>query len=121
MANRNETRAFVDQIVRLYNEKDLEGLSALYAEDIALWSSLGADTTGKQNFRNHVRELFDRLPDEKMTVDVVITDGTAAVLELTSRGTTEGVPYEISFTEVFEIKDGLLTSVKTYIDPDVVP
>jgi hypothetical protein len=43
------------------------------------------------------------------------------VIELTSRGTDNGAPYEISFTEVFEIEDGLLTSVKTYIDPKIVP
>lgn len=120
-AQREEARGVVENVVRLYNDKDLEGLSALYADDITLWSSLGAEASSKQEFLDHIRHLFDRLPDERMTADVVVTDGSTAVIELTSRGTDNGAPYEISFTEVFEIEDGLLTSVKTYIDPKIVP
>jgi uncharacterized protein (TIGR02246 family) len=120
-AQREEARAVVERVVQLYNDKDLEGLSALYADDITLWSSLGAETSGKQEFLDHIRHLFDRLPDERMTADVVVTDGSTAVLELTSRGTDDGAPYEISSTEVFEIENGLLASVKTYIDPEIVP
>lgn len=121
MVQRQDARAVVEQVVRLYNDKDLEGLAALYAEDITLWSSLGGEASGKSEFLEHIRHLFDRLPDERMTADVVVTDGTTAVAELTSRGTADGEPYEISFTEVFEIENGRLTSVRTYIDPDVVP
>lgn len=121
MPQREDARALVERIVRLYNDKDLDGLSALYAEDITLWSSLGAEASGKQGFLAHIQDLFDRLPDEHMTADLVVTDGSTAVLELTSRGTDDGSPYQISFTEVFEIANGLLTSVKTYIDPEIVP
>jgi ketosteroid isomerase-like protein len=121
MRHREDARALVERVVQLYNDKDLDGLSAIYADDITLWSSLGAETSGKQEFLDHIRHLFDRLPDERMTADVVVTDGSTAVLELTSRGTDDGSPYEISFTEVFEIANGQLTSVKTYIDPDAVP
>jgi ketosteroid isomerase-like protein len=121
MAQKEDARAVVERVVQLYNDKDLEGLSALYADHITLWSSLGAEASGKEEFLDHVRHLFDRLPDEYMTAEVVVTDGSTAVLELTSRGTDGGSPYEISFTEVFEIEDGLLTSVKTYIDPEIVP
>ncbi|HSJ27512.1 MAG TPA: nuclear transport factor 2 family protein [Acidimicrobiia bacterium] len=121
MTQREDARAVVERVVQFYNAKDLDGLAALYADDITLWSSLGAEASGKQAFLDHIRHLFDRLPDERMTADVVVTDGATAVLELTSRGTDDGLPYEISFTEVFEIANGLLTSVKTYIDPDTVP
>jgi uncharacterized protein (TIGR02246 family) len=121
MAQREDARAVVERVVQLYNDKDLEGLSALYADDVTLWSSLGAEASGKQEFLDHIRHLFDRLPNERMTADVVVTDGSIAVLELTSRGTSDGSPYEISFTEVFEIENGLLSSVKTYIDPRMVP
>ncbi len=120
-AQREDARSVVERLVRLYNDKDLDGLSALYADGITLWSSLGAEASGRQEFLDHIRHLFDRLPDERMTTDVVVTDGSTTVLELTSRGTDDGAPYEISFTEVFEIENGLLTSVKTYIDPKVVP
>lgn len=121
MPQREDARALVERVVQLYNDKDLDGLSAIYADDITLWSSLGAETSGKQAFLDHIRHLFDRLPDERMTADVVVTDGSTAVLELTSRGSDDGSPYEITFTEVFEIANGQLTSVKTYIDPDSVP
>lgn len=121
MSPREEARALIERVIHLYNEKDLDGLSDLYADDITLWSALGSEVEGKEAFLDHVAELFERLPDEQMTADVMITDGSAVVVEFTSRGTHDGSPYELTFTEVFEISDGLLKSVKTYIDPDDVP
>ena len=121
MGSKEEARAVIERLVARYNEKDVEGLAALYADDVTVWSSLGAESATKQEFVDHIRELFHRLPDERMTADVIVTDGDTVVLELTSHGTARGAPYEITFTEVFEIVEGVLTSVKTYIDPEIVP
>lgn len=121
MVQREDARAVVESVVRCYNAKDLGGLSALCADDITLWSSLGVESSGKPAFLAHTQYLFEQLPDERMTADVVVTDGVTAALELTSRGSVDGVPYEFSFTELFEFERGLLRSVRTYIDPDVVP
>lgn len=110
----------IDRLVATYNAKDLEGLSDLYHEHVTLWSSVGVDASGREEVVSHIGDLFRRLPDEQMTVDVVVTDGDTVVLEITSRGTAKGGSYEISFTEVLEVADGRVSSIKTYIDPQDV-
>lgn len=119
MASRDTARIIVRQIVDAYNRKDIGALEAIYAEDVTLWSSLGEDATGSDLVLGHVGDLFRRLPDEHMTADTVITDGATVVVELTSRGTgASGKPYEICFTEVFDITEGRVSGVMTYIDPE---
>jgi uncharacterized protein (TIGR02246 family) len=120
MTGRDDARALLDRLIVAYNEKDDATLASLYHPDIRLWSSLGESTQGREQVLHHVRDLFRRLPDERMTADTVVTDGDTVVVELTSSGRSDGAPYQIRFTEVFEIADGLIAGIKTYIDPDDV-
>lgn len=118
MNDRETARRLVGQVLDAYNRKDLAELGGSYKPDIELWSSLGETAVGRQEVMDHVGELFRRLPDEHMTAETVVADGKSVVVELTSRGTSpNGQPYEIRFTEVFEVADGLVSSIKTYIDP----
>ncbi len=56
-----------------------------------------------------------------MSAQTVITDGALAVVEFESTGTNPaGRPYAIEFTEVFEIRDGKVASIKVYLDPEEV-
>jgi ketosteroid isomerase-like protein len=120
MAGREHARAIAGDVVDAYNRKDETALAALYSDDVALWSSLGEVGVGKEHVLAHIRDLFRRLPDERMTVDTMITDGETIVLELTSHGTSAYKPYELVFTEILEIRNGKVTSIETYIDPDDV-
>ena len=82
---------------------------------------LGEDRAGRDSVIGHVRQLFAHLPDETMNADVLITDGTTVVAEVTSRGTDRaGQLYELRFTEVFELSDGKVIEICTYVDPDDV-
>ncbi len=118
MQNRDTARRLVGEVVDAYNRKDLEVLGELYNPEIELWSSLGESATGRQEVMGHIAELFKRLPDEHMTAETVVADDDSVVVELTSRGTSAtGRPYELRFTEVFEVADGLISGIKTYIDP----
>lgn len=121
MNDRDEARRVVGEVVEAYNRKDLPSLGRLYDPNIRLWSSLGESAVGRRAVMDHVAELFQRLPDEHMTAQTVVTDGQSVVVELTSRGTSStGEQYEIQFTEVFELSAGLVNSIKTYIDPSQV-
>ncbi len=118
---KDEARSLVERLVAAYNSKDRAGLAGLYAEDISLWSALGAELRGRDEVLEHIDELFGSLPDELMTVDTLVTDGEATVIEVTSSGTDRaGEPYEIQFTEVLEISNGRFSEIKTYLDPDDV-
>lgn len=120
MDARIEARHVVGELVAAYNRKDASALESLYAEEVSLWSTLGEDTKGKESVLAHIHHLFDRLPDEKMSVDTLVTDGETVILEVTSTGTSGGAPYTLVFTEVLEVRNGQIVSVKTYVDPDDV-
>jgi len=56
-----------------------------------------------------------------MIEKLVVVEGDTAVAEFESSGCdADGVEYRIEFTEVFELTDGLISSVSVYIDPKVV-
>lgn len=121
MDAREAAKAVVAALVEAYNSKDADALARIYADDVRLWSTLGAEVVGADAVLEHVRELFRILPDETMTADVVVGDGETVVAEFTSRGTdSRGTPYELRFTEVFEVVDGRVAAISTYVDPDDV-
>jgi len=121
MTGREEAKDLIERMVAAYNQKDQQGVSSLYADDIRLWSAIGPDVVGKQAAVAHLAELFAALPDEQMTLDTIVSDGETVVIEVTSRGTDSGgARYEIAFTEVFRVGDGRVREIRTYIDPDDV-
>ncbi|MGH8916294.1 MAG: nuclear transport factor 2 family protein [Acidimicrobiia bacterium] len=117
MDSRDEAREIVRRLVSGYNDKDIRTLESLYAPDVQLWSSLGESRKGRGEVIAHLIDLFQRLPDEQMTAELVVTDGETVVVELSSRGSSPHGDYRIDFTEVLEVREGLVARIKTYIDP----
>lgn len=121
MADRQQARRLFERVVAAYNRKDAGALAELYDENVSLWSSLGEESEGRNEVLDHVRALFRRLPDETMTAETVVTDGETLVAEIVSRGTSSaGEQYELRFTEVFEIDQGRIVGIRTYLDPEEV-
>ena len=115
---REAARSVVAQLVEAYNAKDLEAIAALYREDARYWSALGDWQHGLPEILSHIEELHRKLPDEKMLVKSLATDGEALVVEFVSTGTApSGEPYELEFTEVIDLVDGKIAGVKVYLDP----
>jgi uncharacterized protein (TIGR02246 family) len=119
--SRRSARAIVTRIVEAYNAKDANALADLYHPDARYWSALDGWQEGLPVIRSHIEDLHRRLPDEQMSVDAIMTDGEVVVVEFTSSGTAPtGKPYQISFTEVIEVRDERIASVMVYLDPDEV-
>lgn len=119
--SRRSARAIVTRIVEAYNAKDVNALADLYHPDARYWSALDGWQEGLPVIRSHIEDLHRRLPDEQMSVDAIMTDGEVVVVEFTSSGTAPtGKPYQISFTEVIEVRDERIASVMVYLDPDEV-
>ena len=115
---REAARLVVAQLVEAYNAKDLEAIAALYRQDARYWSALGGWQHGLPEILSHIEELHRKLPDEKMVVKALATDGEALVVEFVSTGTApSGEPYELEFTEVIDLVDGKIAGVKVYLDP----
>ena len=119
--SRRSAREIVTRIVEAYNAKDANALAELYQPDARYWSALDDWQEGLAAIRSHIEDLHRRLPDEQMSIDAVMTDGDVVVAEFTSSGTApSGLLYQISFTEVIELRDGKIASVMVYLDPDEV-
>lgn len=116
-------RDLVHRLVDAFNRKDAAALAHLYRPDITYWSALsGPLDDGADAVLGHIQHLFHTLPDEQMSPQVVITDGSTVVVEFVSRGHDgAGEPYEVEFTEVITVRDGLLADIRVYIDPEAIP
>ncbi|MFJ6379547.1 nuclear transport factor 2 family protein [Kitasatospora sp. NPDC092039] len=124
-----DARTVVTDYVTLIAAGEREAAIALFAED-ATWSypgSLALSRTwrGRQeifgDFLGQVGTLFapDGLPD--ITLTHVLADGPRAVAEWTTVGTAaNGAAYENHCLGVFTVTDGLITSVREYLDTDHV-
>ena len=121
MGSKDDARLLVDEIVAAYNSHNADALVALYQPDITYWSALDGLQEGIDALRAHLDHLHETLPDEQMRAQTVITDGELIVVEFESTGTSPaGNPYAIEFTEVFELLDGKVASIKVYLDPEEV-
>ena len=121
MGSRDDARRLIDTVVAAYNSRDTEALIALYQPDVTYWSALGGLQQGMDAVREHIDHLHETLPDERMQARAVITDGELIVVEFESTGTNPaGNPYTIEFTEVFELRDGMIASIKVYLDTEAV-
>lgn len=119
--SRDESRAVVEQIVAAYNAKDAETLASLYHPDARYWSALGDWQEGLAEIKAHIEDLHRTLPDEQMEIVALIAGPGVAVAEFRSTGTApSGAPYALDFTEVIEMRDGKISQVKVYLDPEEV-
>ena len=118
---RGAARTLVAQLVEAYNAKDRTALAGLYREDARYWSALDDWQEGRSAILSHIEELHRRLPDEQMTVKALVTDGATVVVEFVSTGSApSGRPFELEFTEVIDLVDGQIATVKVYLDPEEV-
>ena len=114
-------RKIVDQLVAAYNSRTTDVLVDLYHPDVTYWSVLDGTSQGRQAVIDHIEKLHTMLPDEQMRAQTVTADDEVIVVEFESTGTSPaGRPYRIEFTEVFEVAEGKVTSIKVYLDPDDV-
>jgi ketosteroid isomerase-like protein len=116
-------REVVGELVDAYNEKSLERVLALYRPDARFWDPLHREgVVGRDAIGDVIRGLFESYPDEQMSVVTLVADQTAAVAELKSSGTTgSGRPFELEFTEVYEVSEGQIASCRVYIDTAELP
>ena len=116
-------RELVEELVEAYNAKSLDGVLALYQPDARFWDPLHRDgVVGRAAIGDVIGGLFERYPDEQMSVVTLVADETHAVAELRSVGTAaSGRPFELEFTEVYQMSDGQISSCHVYIDTGEIP
>jgi ketosteroid isomerase-like protein len=99
------------------NDHDISAYCALMAPDVLSKSPMGTLSS-----RAEVEETFtanlDLMPDNWRTVDRLIVDGPTVVAQLTFGGTiaATGKSFEIEVCTVYEVPDGVITSIAEYAD-----
>ena len=116
-------RELVQELVEAYNEKSLERLVELYRPEARYWDPFHQQgVVGRAGIAEVLEGLFDAFPDEQMAIVTLAADATHAVAEFRSTGTAKsGRPFELEFTEVYEVADGQIASCRVYIDTGAVP
>jgi ketosteroid isomerase-like protein len=116
-------REVVEELVEAYNQKSLERTLALYSSEARFWDPFHRDgVVGHAAIGEVIADLFEQFPDEQMSIVALVADETHAVAEFRSTGTAKsGRPFELDFTEVYEVNDGQVASCRVYIDTEQVP
>jgi ketosteroid isomerase-like protein len=116
-------KELVHELVEAYNAKSLERLLTLYSPDARFWDPFHrGGVTGREEIAGVLGGLFESFPDERMSILTLAADDTYAVAEFRSTGTSRGGrPFELEFTEVYEVNDGKIASCRVYIDTQAVP
>lgn len=113
----------VHALVDAYNAKSLERVLDLYCDDASFWDPFHRDgVTGRDAIAEVVGGLFDAYPDERMEITTLVGDAAHAVAEFRSTGTgASGAPFELEFTEVYEVRAGRIATCRVYLDPASLP
>jgi ketosteroid isomerase-like protein len=113
----------VRALVEAYNRKSLTDVLAYYRADAFYWDPLHREgVRGRKAIADVLGELFEAFPDEHMAVETLAADETHTVAEFRSTGTTrDGRPFELEFTEVYEVVEGEIASCHVYLDPERLP
>ncbi|MGE7386280.1 nuclear transport factor 2 family protein [Streptomyces sp. NPDC004126] len=117
-------RAVVDAWAAAYNDQDFDRFGALYAPDVPYTcAAYGLAFTGREAFVAHVKEYAGAVPDRRMTLRRVTSDGETVAVEFDFDGTGSGLhpalppkgePVRTGFCTVLELHDGRITSQTDY-------
>ncbi len=119
-------RSFYDH----WNNRDFDRAAAMFAPDSEI-VLVGHNTrlTGPEGATELARMWADGFPDGRVTIDRTCASGDCACVEMTGRGTHTGtlrspggdIPatgrsVELEMCDVFEIRDGKIVSLRSYLD-----
>jgi len=123
----NATHAIIERFFAALNASDMDAALTLLSEDVVLDTRDGAREIGKERFHWGMSQL-NRHFDESYRDIAIMTEagGVRAAAEVTLSGTylstldslpeASGQSYSVPAGLFFEIDDGLITRVTTYLN-----
>lgn len=126
MTQESTSAATARTILEAAGRRDPDALGALYRDDVVVeWLPVGR-FEGKQAVLGFWKEIFESVPDSRIELLSVVSEGDTAVMEWRWHGTFSGGPYigihatgkEVDFRgcDVMRFADGLLASEIIYFD-----
>ena len=125
-----DNEAIVRDTHEAFNARDLDRAASHVAEDAEyLFVATGETFRGPEGYRHYMQNWIDAYSDASSEVTAIHAGEDFAVVEFTGRGTHDGtlkspageIPptgrfVENRFCEVAHIKDGKISSSRTYLD-----
>jgi ketosteroid isomerase-like protein len=112
--------AFLSAVLRSFNEHDLDGILAAFADDAVFESPRGPHPwgtrfEGKEAVRKGLAARFEGIPDVHYGEDRHFVAGDRGASEWTLTGTTtDGVRLEVRGCDLWEFRDGLIIRKDSY-------
>ena len=99
----------------LFNERDLEGLGALLAEDAVFRFPKTADLEGRERILRFLRLLFRRFPKLEFTLRETVAEGDATAAHWTNHGADRrGEPYANEGVTWLRWQDGAIVFISDF-------
>ena len=112
--------AFVARFMRVWNAHDVEGILAMFTEDVEFESSFGdrpwgTQAIGKEATRRLINEVFSRIPDIRFDeLRHFVCPDHATVESLTTGTPAGGQRYEVHLVDVLTLRNGKISAKRSY-------
>jgi taurine dehydrogenase small subunit len=112
--------AFVQQFGRVWNEHDLDGILAMFTDDVVFEASFGDEpwgtrAVGKAAARELIAKLIERVPDVRWDeIRHFVCPEHATVESLTTGRPQGGEPFEVHLVDVLTLRDGKIAAKRSY-------
>ena len=122
---RDAILAIITRWESAFAERDLKGLTDLYADDAVLESPIVGSISGREAVNKTTLTLLSAFPDAKYTTEPPIIEGERALIpatvEATHVGTFFGVPptgrpFRLSLVFLLEFRDGQIVHDRRLYD-----
>ncbi|MEV0373755.1 nuclear transport factor 2 family protein [Streptomyces sp. NPDC050636] len=120
-----DSNKIVHEWVDSYNDQDFDRFGALFTDDVAYTcGAFGLAFTGRDAWVEHVKEYAAAVPDRKLTLKRVITDGDTVAIEYAFAGTSSGTqphlpaagqPVTAGFCTTLQLRDGRIAAQDDYV------
>jgi ketosteroid isomerase-like protein len=112
--------AFIDRFNTVWDAHDIDGIAAMFADDVIFESSFGTKpygerAVGRDAARKLAAAIFERVPDLRFAeIRHVVTPGFAVVESVTTGTPVGGKPYEAHIVDLLTIRDGKIVAKRSY-------
>lgn len=112
--------AFIGEFTTVWNAHDLEGIVAMFTDDVVFEASFGDKPWGKRAVgkaaaRALVEEVIDRIPDVRWDEIRHFVCPEHATVESVTTGTPRGGErFEVHLVDVLTLRDGKIAAKRSY-------
>ena len=112
--------AFVRQFSRVWNEHDLDGIIAMFTDDVVFEASFGEQpwgtrAVGKAAARELIASMIERVPDIRWDeIRHFVSPEHATVESVTTGSPRDGARFEVHLVDVLTLRDGKIAAKRSY-------